>query len=66
MYLLYFIIRIDGGIVLHSDFEEALGYANQLNYYSLPQNAKRITESQLVTLNKWEKIHKLPLTKPED
>ena len=52
--------------ILHSDFEEALGYANQLNYYSLPQNAKRITESQLVTLNKWEKIHKLPLTKPED
>ena len=52
--------------ILHSDFEEALGYANQLNYYSLPQNAKRITESQLVTLNKWEKIHKLPLTKSED
>lgn len=52
--------------ILHSDFEEALGYANQLNYYSLPQNAKRITESQLVTLNKWEKVHKLPLTKPED
>lgn len=52
--------------ILHSDFEEALGYANQLNYYSLPQNAKRITESQLVTLNKWEKVHDLPLTEPKE
>lgn len=52
--------------ILHSDFEEALGFADQLNYYSLPQNAKRITESQLATLNSWEKIHKLPLTKPEN
>lgn len=48
--------------ILHSDFEEALGYANQLNYYSLPQNTKRITESQLKTLNKWEKAHGLVLT----
>lgn len=52
--------------ILHSDFEEALGYANQLNYYSLPQNTKRITESQLKTLNQWEAIHHLPLTKPKD
>ncbi len=52
--------------ILHSNFEEALGYANQLNYYSLPQNTKRITESQLDTLNKWEKAHNLPLTKQED
>ena len=52
--------------ILHSDFEEALGYANQLNYYSLPQNAKRITESQLATLNKWEKVHDLPLTEPKE
>lgn len=52
--------------ILHSDFEEALGYANQLNYYSLPQNTKRITESQLKTLNEWEKRNDKPLTKPED
>lgn len=49
--------------ILHSDFEEALGYANQLNYYSLPQNTKRITETQLKTLNEWEGRHGLPLTK---
>lgn len=52
--------------ILHSDFEEALGYANQLNYYSLPQNTKRITESQLETLNEWEKRNDKPLTKMKD
>ena len=52
--------------ILHSDFEEALGYANQLNYYSLPQSAKRITKSQLETLNEWEKRNDKPLTKPKD
>lgn len=48
--------------ILHSDFEEALGYANSLNYYSLPQQTKRITESQLQTLNEWEKRHGKELT----
>lgn len=52
--------------ILHSNFEEALGYANQLNYYNLPENTKRITESQLKTLNEWENRHNLPLTELKD
>lgn len=52
--------------ILHSNYEEAIGYANQLNYYSLPEQTKRITESQLKTLNEWEKRKSLPLTKPKD
>lgn len=49
--------------ILHTDYEEALGYANSLNYYSLPQRTKRITAKQLEALNEWEKRHDLPLTK---
>ena len=52
--------------ILHSDFEEALGYANSLNYFSLPQRTKRITENQLKTLNEWEKRHHKKLTVIKD
>ena len=51
--------------ILHDDFEDAIKFANQLNYYSLPSQTLRITESQLRTLNEWEKRQGLPLTEGE-
>jgi hypothetical protein len=41
--------------ILHADFEDAISYAYQLNIHSLPPQAKRITDNQLDTLNRWEK-----------
>lgn len=52
--------------ILHTDFEEAVAFANQLNLYSLPKNTQRITEKQLETLNNWEERHHKPLTQPDD
>lgn len=48
--------------ILHVDFKDALEFANSLNYWSLPKQTQRITESQLKTLNEWEKHNKLALT----
>ncbi len=48
--------------ILHVDFKDALEFANSLNYWSLPKQTQRITESQLKTLNEWEKRHGFELT----
>lgn len=48
--------------ILHVDFKDALEFANSLNYWSLPKQTQRITESQLETLNEWEKRHGFELT----
>lgn len=51
--------------ILHANIEEAIKYANSLNIRSLNSKTLRITESQLKTINQWEKDRNLPLT-PSD
>lgn len=49
-----------------ADLESCIDWINSLNLDAL--NAWRLADRQttLDTLNKWESIHKLPLTKPKD
>jgi len=51
--------------ILHANIDEAIKYANSLNIRSLNSKTLRITESQLKTINQWEKDRNLPLT-PSD
>ena len=52
--------------IRHGDYQEAMNFARQLSYRSLPKQTKRITDAQLTALNAWEKRHGLKLTEPED
>lgn len=52
--------------ILHSNYEEALRYANCFNINSLPERTQRLTNKQLDVLNEWEKRHDKQLTKPDD
>lgn len=52
--------------IKHVDIEDALHFASQLNFTSLNSQTKRITESQLKTLNEWEKRNGKALTLPKD
>lgn len=48
--------------ILHAQIDDAIAFANQLNYTTLNAATKRVTPAQLATVNDWEKRHGLTLT----
>lgn len=48
--------------ILHAQIDDAIAFANQLNYTTLNTATKRITPTQLAIVNDWEKRHGLALT----